>query len=131
MDETEVAFEDLTPHEVGRFGERICCIWLESHGYEVLERNWRCKFGEADIIAAEDGELVFVEVKTRVSHSTRDLMPEVAVDAEKRRRYMGMAAFYLALHPEMLHVRLDAAGITLAPDGLAHMHYVKGVWMDD
>ena len=130
MDVAEVAFEDLTPHEVGRLGEHICCVWLESHGIEVLERNWRCKFGEADVIAAEDGELVFVEVKTRLTRSQDGLMPEMAVTSEKRRKYKNMASLYLAQHPDAGQVRLDVAGVTLESDGFAHMHYVKGVWMD-
>ncbi len=131
MDSAEVTLSELTPHEVGRLGEHICCTWLEAHGTEVLERNWRCRFGEADVIAREDGELVFVEVKTRFSRAGHDLRPEIAVNEDKRRKYQGMAALYLALHPEVPRVRLDVAGITLEKDGFAHMHYVKGVWMDD
>ncbi len=130
MGVAEVAFEELTPHEVGRLGEHICCVWLEAHGFEVLEQNWRCKFGEADIIASEDDELVFIEVKTRATRTGSDLMPETAVNADKLLKYKSMAELYMAQHPQASHVRLDVAGVTIEGDGFAHMHYVKGVWMD-
>jgi len=52
---------------LGNFGEDAVEKYLRRHGYRVLERNYRCRFGEVDIVAIEDGCLVFVEVKTRVS----------------------------------------------------------------
>jgi putative endonuclease len=50
---------------LGQSGERKAEKFLLSGGYDVLEKNFRCKFGEIDIIAQKDGVLVFVEVKTR------------------------------------------------------------------
>jgi putative endonuclease len=52
-------------HELGRNGEDQAAASLRVRGYEILARNWRCEVGEADIIAAHEGELVIVEVKTR------------------------------------------------------------------
>lgn len=131
MEAALASSEELTSHEVGRLGEHVCRCWLESHDFEILEQNWRCKFGEADIIAREDDEVVFVEVKTRYTRGEDDLMPERAVDDEKRRRYRGMVGVYLAHHPNISRVRFDVAGVTLQSTSLAHMHYIKGVWMAD
>ena len=53
--------------EFGRRGEDAACAYLLRHGYSIVERNYRCRRGEIDIIAAKDGGAVFVEVKTRRS----------------------------------------------------------------
>lgn len=52
-------------HELGRNGENVACEFLIQSGYEILERNYRSKIGEIDIIAKEKDEIIFVEVKTR------------------------------------------------------------------
>ena len=53
--------------DFGRRGEDAACSYLLRHGYSIVERNYRCRRGEIDIIAAKDGGAVFVEVKTRRS----------------------------------------------------------------
>lgn len=52
---------------IGNFGEDVACEFLKNKGYFVLQRNFRCKSGEIDIICVKDGCTVFVEVKTRKS----------------------------------------------------------------
>lgn len=52
---------------LGNFGENEVERYLKMHGYKILDRNYRCHFGEVDIVAFEDNCLVFVEVKTRIS----------------------------------------------------------------
>lgn len=79
--------------EVGRQGEQAAARYLGLCGYEILERNWVCPAGEADIIARDGDYLVFVEVKTRLQSDKG--LPEEAVDAEKRRRYELIACWYL------------------------------------
>ena len=54
---------DAIRKNVGRGGENIACQFLERHGYKVVERNYRRKWGEIDIIATKDGTVRFVEVK--------------------------------------------------------------------
>lgn len=51
--------------ETGKLGEELAALMLEEKGYEILERNYRCRFGEIDIIARKRDILTFVEVKTR------------------------------------------------------------------
>ena len=53
--------------EIGNLGENIAAKYLESSGYHILDRNFRARQGELDIIAVDNDELVFVEVKTRTN----------------------------------------------------------------
>jgi hypothetical protein len=50
---------------LGASGERLAANWLEARGYQIIATNWHCAYGEADLIAEREGELIFVEVKTR------------------------------------------------------------------
>ncbi len=52
---------------IGRRGEDLAAAWLQRHGYTILERNWRRRCGELDLIVLLDGEIIGVEVKTRTS----------------------------------------------------------------
>lgn len=52
-------------HVLGLYGEKVAGQYLQSLGYEILERNWRCPLGEIDIIVRDHARYVFVEVKTR------------------------------------------------------------------
>jgi len=67
---------------------------LESLGWTVLERNWRCRYGEMDLVAEDARSVVFVEVKARSSR--RRGAPEEAVGPEKQARLARVAAEYLA-----------------------------------
>ena len=84
--------------ELGKIGEEFAANLLELQGYRILERNFRCRMGEIDLIAEKDGEISFVEVKTR--RSARFGMPAEAVGAEKQRRMRRTAEFYLKSHPK-------------------------------
>lgn len=74
-------------------GENLACEYLRSLGWEILETNFRCKFGEIDIVALDSGELVFVEVKERSSRDFGD--PEEAVDMRKMGRIQRTAEVFL------------------------------------
>ena len=71
----------MTTKEIGDFGEKAAEDYLVEMDYLILERNYRLKFGEIDIIAAKDGGLVFVEVKTRKSNLFGE--PSEYVDRKK------------------------------------------------
>jgi putative endonuclease len=77
----------------GRQGEDRAVVFLSSRGYRILERNFRVRFGEIDIIADDHGTLCFVEVKSR-SHS-RFGWPVEAVDTGKQKKIAKAAAYYL------------------------------------
>ncbi len=98
-------------HAIGRKAERSAKKFLIKRGFLILETNWTSKFGEIDIIAADCGTLVIVEVKCR-HESIRDAFsPSDAIDDEKIRRLHALAAEYLASAPRriaMMDVRFDA-----------------------
>jgi len=79
---------------LGASGERVAANWLEARGYRIVARNWRCPYGEIDLIAEQDGELVFVEVKTR--RGTSHGAPEEAITPAKRTRLIAAMQTYLA-----------------------------------
>ena len=62
-----MAPQELTPERPGQAGEDRACRYLAEHGYSVRARNFRCRTGEIDVVAEQDGVVVFVEVKERTS----------------------------------------------------------------
>ena len=111
--------------ETGTLGEEVATQFLTSHGYRILERNFRCKGGEVDIIARdpEDTSLVFVEVKAR-----RDLsygVPQLAVNPFKQRQISKAALTWLGknrLHDH--NARFDVIAILLhteRPHSIEHI----------
>ena len=93
-------------HETGKIGEDIATRYLEQNGYEIIQRNFECKIGEIDIIAKDKEEIVFVEVKTRVSALYGQ--PKDAVDVTKKKHIYRTAEFYIYIrHLENYPVRID------------------------
>ncbi|MGO3089481.1 MAG: YraN family protein [Galactobacter sp.] len=80
------------PKELGRRGEVFALGWLTGHGYTVLERNWRCRLGELDVVAQHEGDLVAVEVKTRSGDGYG--APAEAVNREKLARLHRLVLAY-------------------------------------
>jgi putative endonuclease len=100
----------------GRAGERLAAVQLESQGYRILETNFRCRYGEIDLIVEDDSALVFVEVKLR--RGTAFGLPEEAVDARKQRKLLQVAAYYIALHEcAERSWRIDVIAIQLSSSG--------------
>jgi putative endonuclease len=94
----------------GRSGEEQAAIWYAATGYQVIERNWRSRIGEIDLICARGNVLVFCEVKSR--RTDRLGAPLEAVTRPKQIRVRRLAAEYLFLHTCGGHdVRFDVAGI--------------------
>ena len=95
----------------GRAGEDRAAAHLERRGWQVLDRNWRCRDGELDIVALEAGEIVIVEVKTR--RGTGFGHPLEAIDARKRARLWRLGIAWAVAHPDL------ARGRELRLDGIA------------
>ncbi|MCD8391418.1 MAG: YraN family protein [Firmicutes bacterium] len=90
----------MTTKEIGDFGEDAACEYLEKMGYEILERNFRVRAGEIDIIADDDGCTVFAEVKTRKNNKYGE--PSEYVDAKKIEHIKKTALIYItSLDKEM------------------------------
>ena len=111
--------------ELGRRGEDAAVRFLERRGFDVLERNWTCSAGEADIIAHDEKTLVFIEVKTR--SNTDKGLPEEAVGREKRIRYERIAASYLRTYESVdVAVRFDVVSILVLGNERAFLrHHVN------
>ena len=103
--------------QIGAFGEATTAQLLQSRGYDIVERNWRIKEGEIDIVACSpDGLLHFVEVKTRSSLAFGD--PLEAIDRNKARRLQRLALAWLATHHQLgAEFSIDVAAVLLAVDG--------------
>jgi putative endonuclease len=102
---------------VGQFGEDVAVRWLVDSGMRVLDRNWRCPDGELDVVADDDGVVVFVEVKTRSSAEFGD--PAEAVTPTKARRIHRLAARWLSEHREVRsdEMRFDIVSVLRARSG--------------
>ncbi|MFM8857946.1 MAG: YraN family protein [Actinomycetota bacterium] len=85
---------DLSRQDLGTAGEDLALQWYLAHDYELIDRNWRCRAGEIDLIVARGGILVVSEVKSRSSHYFGT--PGQAVDVDKQRRLRRLAALWLA-----------------------------------
>lgn len=124
----------LTPHELGIEGERMAATYLTRRGWLVLERNWRCRFGEVDIIAKDTeandvaNTAVLVEVKTRLAVGCENQMPELAVDARKQSKYRTLALTYLAEHPDVERVRFDVIAVNVTGEGTAKLRHLVGAY---
>jgi len=81
---------------LGRLGERLAAEKLLALGYSILERNFRCRYGEIDLVAEQAQDLVFVEVKTR--RGTAYGLPEEAVTTRKQRKIVEVALHYIDIH---------------------------------
>jgi putative endonuclease len=78
---------------VGRAGEEAAVRFLHEQGYRIVERNYRCRFGEIDLIARDGEILAFIEVKTRRSRAFGP--PALAVTIEKQRHLVKASQMYL------------------------------------
>ncbi len=111
----------------GDRGEAYAAQYLERRKWMILERQWRCRFGELDLVArTPEGILCFVEVKLRGPNCLG--LPREAVDARKRERIRKAASCYLLTwaNPEEPPVRFDVAEVYLGEDGLlVRLEYIE------
>jgi len=93
----------------GDESEEKACRFLKQRGYRILARNWRSRTGEVDIIARDEGILVFVEVKARSGDGFGG--PEAAVDRFKQRRIISAALSFMEVTECELPTRFDVVAI--------------------
>ena len=95
--------------DFGKQGEEIAVNYLIEKGYEILERNWRNRHKEIDIIAKDGKELVIVEVKTRKSNNYGE--PDLAVNKQKQRLLIYAANAYIFRNNLDINTRFDIISI--------------------
>jgi len=115
---------------LGKSGEDLACDELLRRGYAIVDRRYRTRAGEIDVVARDGTALVFVEVKTR--RSARYGMPVEAVTPRKRRQIVLMASDYLARpRPHARSCRFDVVAVAVDGDGKAAITVFPGAFMAD
>ena len=117
-------------NQIGVRGEELACAELEQQGLQVIERNWRCRLGEIDIVAAEAGQngltLVFCEVKCRSGLGFGH--PLEAITYAKLRTLRQLAAQWMRENGVAARlIRVDAIGVVLVPGQEPSLTHVRAV----
>ena len=120
---------------LGALGEHLAAEHLKGAGYRIVERNFRTRHGELDIIAAGERCLIFCEVKTRIRGRRGGDSPFDSIGHVKRGRVRAMAAQWLAERraaldePAQPDIRFDAIGISVSPSGqLLALDHLEGAF---
>ncbi len=116
-------------HHLGRVGERHAVEHLERRGFVILDRNYRTRWGELDVVACDDERIVFCEVKTRRSGGGG---PLDGLKEAQRRRIRRMAVSWLKdqpTRPFVPELRFDALGVTIDGTGrLVGLEHLEGAF---
>lgn len=111
--------------EIGNIGEEIAVKYLQQEEYIIINRNFKCKQGEIDIIAKDlkKGELVFIEVKTRRNYNYGN--PSEAVDERKQKHIYRSAEYYVYKYNiKNIPIRFDVMEIKLS-NGKWRIEHIK------
>jgi putative endonuclease len=112
---------------LGAYGERVAVRALTDAGLQVLDRNWRCREGELDVVARDGDALVFCEVKTR--SGTGYGTPAEAVTPAKRRRLRHLARAWLDTHDHHApDLRFDVVGVEVPAAGPARVTHLRNAF---
>ena len=113
--------------ELGDEGEALAVRYLERRKYRILDRQWRCRFGEIDIVArSPEGYLCFVEVKRRGPGSIG--LPREFVDERKQARLRRAARLYLSFYGLDVRARFDVAEIYEKRNGALRVEYLENAF---
>lgn len=112
---------------VGAFGENAVVDFIRQQGATIVDRNWRVKEGEIDIVAQlGDGSFAFVEVKTRTSITYGH--PLESINSSKAHRLQRLALAWLATHQSLGHeYRIDCVAVIISANGKFTIEYRKNV----
>lgn len=109
----------------GLAAEASAAAWLERQGVQVIARNWRCRFGEIDLVLRDGETLVFVEVRLR--GNPRFGGAAASIDARKQRKLVAAARLYLASSPQRDRpCRFDA--VLLDGDDAAGIEWIRNAF---
>ncbi len=110
----------------GNIGEDIVTKYLEEKGYKIIERNFRCKLGEIDIIAQDKEEIVFIEVKTRKILSYGN--PADSVNEPKQKHIYKASEYYLLINNKLDDfTRIDVIEVYLNSSSYKINHIKKAI----
>ena len=101
---------------LGKRGEAYAADYLTARRYAILERNWHCPRGELDLVTERDGQVIFVEVRTR--QTDRLGTPEESITPAKRAKLIAAAQTYLDMHDQTdRDWRIDVVAIEIGSHG--------------
>jgi putative endonuclease len=103
----------------GMAGEAAAAYLLEEKGMKILERNFRSRTGEVDLIALDGEVIVFTEVKTWSSYGIDAL--EHALDIKKQRKIIETSKYFLSLHREYRYMAIRFDVVFISHDGITHL----------
>ncbi|MEL7085211.1 MAG: YraN family protein [Cyanobacteria bacterium J06597_1] len=115
---------------IGNLGEQLVCDRLQTLGWTIAARQWKCRWGELDIVAVRDSDLKFVEVKTR-SHRNWDASGALAITPRKQRRLIRTAQVFLQQHPDYFSCNciFDAALVSIGDRQHLELHeYIESAF---
>lgn len=115
----------MNQRRIGTKYEARAAEYLEGKGCRILEKNFRCRIGEIDLIAQDKGCLVFVEVKYRADASCGS--PQEAVDARKQARILRAAQYYLLRHGYGTETECRFDVVAIQGSELTHIENAFGV----
>ena len=111
----------------GNRGEAAVANYLRKQGYVLLASQWRCRFGELDLVVKDRrGTICFVEVKLRGAGSIA--LPREFVDVRKQERLRKTAAAYLSSHDLDVPARFDVAEVYEEHDGTLRVQYLESAF---
>ncbi len=108
--------------ETGKHGEKIACKFLKKNKYKILEKNYKNKIGEIDIIAIDQDTLVFVEVKTKTTEIFG--LPREMVDEQKQHKIEQVATVYL-MKKRLFNCKLRFDVVEVIDK---QVHHIKNAW---
>ena len=107
---------------IGKRGEDIAASFLTRNGFTIMDRNWRCRYGEIDIIAMRDDFVHIIEVKTR--RISQDGYPEESITDAKLARIAHLAELYLNQKHRAVEYQIDAILIDVLDIKKATLRYI-------
>ena len=120
--------KSVSTKNVGDKGEEKACAFLIQNSYRILERNWRTRSGEIDIIAEKDDVLVFVEVKALPSGNAETLSHEL--DLRKQRKIIKTANFFLLKHRKYNNSKIRFDVIVIDMPGLPSVYHIQDAFSE-
>ena len=114
-----------SPTETGRRAEELAAGWLSANGFTVIDRNWRNRWCEIDIVAHKDQTIHFVEVKFRASNNWGSGLDYMDANKISRLRRASLAWLHY-------HGRSNASYVIdlMAVDGAGKLNYIEGIILD-
>lgn len=109
----------------GQLAEQAAADYLSAHGYEIVERNWRCRSGEIDIIALLDDVIVIVEVRSRSSYASSFGTPSESITSRKMKQVRDTASVYLhSVRKSNASVQFDVVAVTFDRDETLTLEHI-------